>query len=26
MTMLDRPAVQRAWNIPENDQPLPIPE
>jgi GST-like protein len=26
MTMLDRPAVQRAWNVPENDQPLPIPE
>ncbi len=26
MTMLDRPAVQAAWNIPENDQPLPIPE
>lgn len=26
MTLLDRPAVQRAWNIPENDQPLPIPE
>jgi GST-like protein len=26
MTMLDRPAVQRAWNIPENDQPLPVPE
>ena len=26
MTMLDRQAVQRAWNIPENDQPLPIPE
>ncbi|MBT3399206.1 MAG: glutathione S-transferase [Rhodospirillaceae bacterium] len=26
MSVLDRPAVQRAWNIPENDQPLPIPE
>jgi GST-like protein len=26
MTMLDRPAVQRAWNIPETDQPLPVPE
>jgi GST-like protein len=26
MTMLDRPAVKAAWNIPENDQPLPIPE
>ena len=26
MTMLDRPAVQRSWNIPETDQPLPVPE
>ena len=26
MTMLDRPAAQRAWNIPETDQPLPVPE
>ncbi|HAA91171.1 MAG TPA: glutathione S-transferase [Rhodospirillaceae bacterium] len=26
MSVLERPAVQRAWNIPENDQPLPIPE
>ena len=26
MTLLDRPAVQRAWNIPETDQPLPVPE
>ncbi len=26
MTMLDRPAVQRAWNIPETDQPLPVPD
>ena len=24
-TMLYRPAVQRAWNIPETDQPLPVP-
>ena len=26
MTMLDRPAVKRGWNVPENDQPLPVPE
>ena len=26
MTMLDRPAVPRAWNIPETDQPLPVPD
>lgn len=26
MTILERPAAKRAWNIPENDQPLPIPE
>lgn len=26
MTILERPATRRAWNVPENDQPLPIPE
>ena len=26
MKMLDRPAVKRGWNVPENDQPLPVPE
>ena len=26
MTMFDRPAVQRGWNIPETDQPIPVPE
>ncbi len=26
MTILDRPATKRAWNVPENDQPLPVPE
>jgi len=26
MSILERPATTRAWNIPENDQPLPIPE
>lgn len=26
MTILERPAAKRAWNVPENDQPLPIPE
>ena len=26
MTMYDRPAAQRAWNIPETDQPLPVPD
>ena len=26
MTMLDRPAVKRGWNIPETDQPIPVPE
>ncbi len=26
MTILERPATKRAWNIPENDQPLPVPE
>ena len=25
MTMFDRPAVQRGWNIPETDQPIPVP-
>ncbi|NNE83080.1 MAG: glutathione S-transferase [Alphaproteobacteria bacterium] len=26
MKILERPATKRAWNIPENDQPLPVPE
>lgn len=26
MTILERPATKRAWNVPENDQPLPVPE
>ncbi|MBL6958390.1 MAG: glutathione S-transferase N-terminal domain-containing protein [Rhodospirillales bacterium] len=26
MAIVSRPAVVKAWNIPENDQPLPIPE
>ena len=26
LTMLDRPAVKRGWNIPETDQPIPVPE
>ena len=26
MTILERPAAKRAWNVPENDQPLPVPE
>ena len=26
MTMLDRLAVKRGWNVPENDQPIPVPE
>jgi GST-like protein len=26
MTILERPAARRAWNVPENDQPLPVPE
>ncbi len=26
MAMLERPATKRAWNIPETDQPLPVPE
>ena len=25
MKILERPATERAWNIPENDQPLPVP-
>ena len=26
MSISERPATQRAWNVPENDQPLPIPD
>jgi GST-like protein len=25
-TILERPATKRAWDVPENDQPLPVPE
>jgi len=26
MTLYNRPAVQRGWNVPETDQPIPVPE